>query len=146
MLFEWQLWMHPYPTMIKANGRRINPRHVKYRPIIAGKDTDAGYVKVKDLIEARRQTPPQLKRCVRAVAMKHGGDVSKAFAICTKQLQRGGYLKVGTQDPTKAGKTAGRSKAADKSHGEKLLDYEALLKIARDKGALRRRIASGMDV
>jgi hypothetical protein len=135
MLVEWQLWMHPYPSMIKANGKRINPRHIRYRPTIAGKDTDAGYVRVKDLFEGRRPTSPQLKRCVRAVALKNDGDVSKAFAICTKQLQKTGYIKVGTQVPTKAGETAGRSKAADKGHAEKVLDYEALLKLARGKRA-----------
>lgn len=125
---EWQLWMHPYPTLIKTRGRRLQPG---LRPDVRELD-DTEIVKISDLFEGRkRKTPPQLKRCVRAVAKKHGGDVSKAFAICTAQLQKGGYLRIGTQEPTKAGKTAGRSKAAEKDHKDKVSEYEQLLALAR---------------
>jgi len=93
---------------------------------------DNSLVDVVELVE-RRKTPPQLKRCVRAVALQNGGDVSKAFAICTAQLQKHGYLKKGTAMPTKAGKASGRSKAAEKEHMNKLGDYEMLLRINRKR-------------
>lgn len=128
-LREWQLWMHPYPTLIKTRGRRLNPAlHPMGRVFQDGKEL----VRLSDLFEARKKkTPPQLKRCVRAVAKKNGGDTSKAFAICTAQLQKTGYLKVGTQRPTKAGEKAGRSKAGEKGHSDKVKEYEGLLALNR---------------
>jgi hypothetical protein len=94
------------------------------------------YSTVVKMLDEREQTPPQLKRCVTAVAKQHGGDVSRAFAICTGSLQKKGYLEKGTQRPTKKGKKRGRSKAAEKSHVKKLSDYEELLAMAR-KGPRR---------
>jgi hypothetical protein len=133
-LEEWQLWVHPYPTMIK-NQSRVNPSLVPYKEMLSDED---GFVWLSDLIEAKRKhTPPQLKRCVRAIAKESGGDspsradISRAFAICTKQLQKGGYLKKGSQEPTKKGSKRGRSKAHDKEHAEKLADYEKMLAGAR---------------
>ena len=134
MINEWQLWMHPYPTMIK-NAGRVNPALVPYFEMLSGDD---GFVRLSDLIEGRKgKTPPQLKRCVRAIAKERGGDeptrdqLSSAFAICTKQLQRNGYLKVGSQKPTKKGSKKGRSKAAQKDHSSKLKDYEKMLATVR---------------
>ncbi len=116
MIYNWQSEIHPYPTLVKVMDQ-----------------LDDEPVKLSTLFEARRRTPPQLKRCVLSVAKKHDGDTSKAFAICTSSLQGKGYLKVGSQEPTKKGATAGRSKAADKTHGDKLSAYERLLKMAKDR-------------
>jgi hypothetical protein len=128
-IWEWQLWMHPYPSLIKSNGKRLLPG---LRPDLRHLNNNQ-LVNLSDLFEERKKkhTPVQLKRCVRAVAKKHDGDVSKAFAICTAQLQKGGYLKVGSQKPTKAGQRAGRSKAAERGHAGKVSDYEELLARAR---------------
>lgn len=106
-ILKWQLLMHPYPTAVKRKA-----------------------------LEERSQTPTQLKRCVRAIVKKNKGKVtreivSRAFAICTKSLQSKGYFKKGTHEPTKKGKKRGRSKAAEKGHVEKLMDYETMLAIAR---------------
>jgi len=140
---EWQLWMHPYPTLIKNKSRRLDPSKFPFGRIFRdGKEL----VRLSDLFEARKQTPPQLKRCVRAIVDKEmeGEDrtpeamraaISKGFAICTSQLQKSGYLKVGSQKPTKAGKQAGRSKAAQKAHMDKVADYERMLGVARGEGS-----------
>lgn len=72
--------------------------------------------------------PLGLRRCVADVAAKDG-DVSRAFAICTKSLQKAGVLKKGTQKLTKkgAGRTAGKySKESDVK--EKDAAYEKLIK------------------
>lgn len=126
--------MHPYPTMIKSKSR-LNPALVPYSEMLSD---GSGFVRLSDLIEGKKGgTPPQLKRCVRAIAKERGGDepsrdqLSAAFAICTKQLQRHGYLKKGSQETTKKGAKRGRSKAADKGHAVKLDDYEAMLAGAR---------------
>lgn len=134
-ILEWQLWMHPYPSLIKSNGKRLLPG---LRPDLRHLNNNQ-LVNLSDLFEARkkRHTPVQLKRCVRAVAKKHGGDVSKAFAICTSQLQKGGYLKIGSQEPTKVGQRAGRSKAAQKGHADKVAEYEKFLALARQEGNMR---------
>jgi len=128
-IWEWQLWMHPYPSLIKNYGKRFLPG---LRPDLRDLHSNR-LINLSDLFEERKKkhTPVQLKRCVRAVAKKHDGDVSKAFAICTAQLQKSGYLKVGTQKPTKAGSAASRSKAAEKGHKAKVADYEKLLARAR---------------
>ena len=123
---EWQSLIHPYPTLIKTRGIRVLPGLVSGTAKIEDE-----IVKLSDLFEARKKKPVQLKRCVRAVAKQYGGDVSKAFAICTAQLQKGGYLKVGTQEPTKVGKKVGRSKAAEKGHSDKVSEYEKMLDVAR---------------
>lgn len=139
-LEEWQLWVHPYPTLIKHRGRRLDPSKFPVGRIFRdGKEM----VSLAHVFEERKKTPPQLKRCVRAVAEKEleGKDssdkdtvrkaTSKAFAICTAQLQKTGYLKVGSQAPTKSGKKAGRSKAGQGGHAGKVQDYERLLAVAR---------------
>ena len=98
-------------------------------------------VRARDVFEARKHTPSQLKRCVRAIVKKEVGDsgdqdlvraaISKGFAICTAQLQKHGYLRKGSQDTTKIGATAGRSKSAEKGHGSKVDEYEKMLAVAR---------------
>jgi len=139
-LEEWQLWVHPYPTLIKHRGRRLDPSKFPVGRIFRdGKEL----VNLAHVFEARKKTPPQLKRCVRAVAekeLKGNGNpdkesvraaTSKGFAVCTAQLQKTGYLKLGSQSPTKAGKKAGRSKAAQKGHADKVAGYEKILSMAR---------------
>lgn len=136
MFFEWQLWMHPYPTVVKASGKRLNP--AKYPVGMIFQDGQE-FIRLSDVFEARKPTSPQLKRCVRAIASKAIDDegmearkaVSKGFAICTRQLQRHGFLKSGTNRPTKKGKKAGRSKAADKTHAGKVEQYKKILAMAR---------------
>lgn len=93
-------------------------------------------VKIDELIS--EETSPQVKRCVRAIAsrdIESGSDArtsaSKAFAICTSQMQKNGYVKKGTNFPTQKGKRAGRSKAADKTHSGKLQQYKDILAMAR---------------
>lgn len=137
MIKEWQLWVHPYPTMIKNKSRRLNPARVPYARLFSDGDE---FIKLKDLFEARKgHLPTQLKRCVRAIAKERGGDeptrddLSRAFAICTAQLQRSGYLKKGSQDPTKKGTKRSRSKAGEKGHKSKVAEYEKMLGAARKK-------------
>ena len=126
---EWQLWIHPYPTLVKDRGRRLNPSLLPVGRVFQDGEE---LIRLSDLFEtARRRTSPQLKRCVRAIAKENDGDVSKAFAICTKQLQKHGYLKLGTQRPTRVGQRAGRSKAAEKGHNAKVKEYEDLLTMNR---------------
>lgn len=76
-------------------------------------------------------TPPLLRRCVAKVAAQYDGDTSKAFAICTAQYQRHGYMKKGSQELTKKGKRQQRRKAAEPGHARAMDDYETLLKTAR---------------
>jgi hypothetical protein len=137
MIFEWQLWMHPYPTMIKSKGRRLDPKRFPVGRIFQDGNE---YVRVADLFEARKPTSPQLKRCVLAIAkkgIKNGMEpraaISKGFAICTRQLQKHGYLKSGTNRPTEMGGSTGRSKAADKTHKSKVAEYGRLLAMARSE-------------
>jgi hypothetical protein len=124
---DFDLWTNPLPNVVRTT--RLNPTLVPYLRVFQDGDE---LVNLADIFEAKkRHTTPQLKRCVRAVAKENDGDVSKAFAICTKQLQRSGYLKQGTNEPTKKGVKAGKSKAAEKGHGEKVKEYETLLAAAR---------------
>jgi len=85
----------------------------------------------EDVFQERQHTTPQMKRCVRAIVDKSGNvsrdSISRAFAICTSSLQKKGYLKKGTNRPTKKGMQRGKSKAAEKGHKEKLQDYESML-------------------
>jgi len=138
-LEEWQLWMHPYPTLIKTKGRRLNPAMHRMGRLY---NDNKGFVRLSDIFEERKQTPPQLKRCVRAVVKRElKGDssdqgkvraaLSKGFAVCTAQLQKHGFLRLKSQVPTKKGKTSGKSKAAQKGHSDKVSDYERMLAKAR---------------
>lgn len=143
-LCEWQLWMHPYPTMVKYHGRRISPTRYPWSKVI---QDDKEFVNITDFFEARKQTPPQLKRCVRAIVKKEVGDVSdadkglvraaisKGFAICTANLQKHGYMQKGSHETTKSGDTSGRSKAAQDGHKDKVAEYEKILARARKDSA-----------
>lgn len=142
-ILEWQLWMHPYPTLVKT--KRVNPSLLPSGRIF--KD-GSEFVRLSDLFEAKkRTTPPQLKRCVLAIVKKEVGSidnatreaVSKAFAICTRNLQKYGYLEKGSQSPTGTGQKRGRSKAADSSHKDKLAEFEKMLTVVREKGAKKPR-------
>jgi len=133
MLEEWQVLVHPYPTLVRSR-RRLN---ISLVPVTHVLDGVGRYIRLSDLVEARRSSPPQLKRCVRAIIKDKGiskpsrEDLSSAFAICTKQLQRTGYFKLGTAEPTKKGLRRGKSKAAENEHGTKVAEYEKMLAGAR---------------
>ena len=119
-LVEWKLKNYHHPSV------------VQYGDV----DFSLG-MSVEDIFEVRRRNPAQLKRCVNAIVSK-GGDVSrdsvsKAFAICTASLQNKGYIEKGTNVPTEKGKSASKSKAADKTHPSKMKDYEAILAAVRKK-------------
>lgn len=97
----------------------------------------------------RRKKPnpleDQRRRCVLAVAMKLMGEgqpidkaVDRAFAICTRQLQRHGYLEPGTATPTVKGMVRSMHKAVTSDAGDKTLEYQALLEGARQMRAIRR--------
>jgi len=75
--------------------------------------------------------PQVVRSCVAQVAAKHGGDVSKAFAICTAGLQKSGTLKKGTQKLTKKGRGKAGVRGRDPASKEKDLDYERLVAAAR---------------
>ena len=100
---------------------------------------------------SKKKNPAQLRRCVRAILKGKGIDspnreqLSSAFAICTAQLQKGGYLKRGTRDVTKKGATRSRSKAAELGHGSKVAEYEKMLQGARTEGVENDVGPFGMD-
>jgi hypothetical protein len=75
--------------------------------------------------------PSQLRHCVVAVGDKLGGDVERAFAICTASLQKSGYLKKGTQEPTEKGVERSRSKSRQKGAKEVDQEYEKMIQAAR---------------
>jgi len=119
--------MYPYPSLSKERRLRIRDLAKSGQSLI-----DLSLLR----IEERKPTSPQMKRCVYSIASKEGGDrkaLSKAFAICTAHLQKHGYLKDGSSRPTAKGKSAGKSKAAEKGHGYKVSAYEKILKRARSK-------------
>jgi len=86
----------------------------------------------------------QLRRCALAVADKlvSQGGVSqsvatrRAFAICTKSLQRTGYLLPGTNQPTAKGIAAALGKLADPQADRKHRQYEQMLVRSRKPAAL----------
>ncbi len=89
----------------------------------------------------------QYRRCVLAVYERFvdGGQpegretLSRAFAICTKQLQKYGYLQPGSRRPTMKGLEASILKAADDEHVGKMVRYEQALARAR-KPEVRRKL------
>ncbi len=73
--------------------------------------------------------PLGLRRCVADVVAK-GGDIQKAFAVCTASLQKAGVLKKGTQELTKKGQKRTKSqysKAPDLK--SKDAEYEKLFSV-----------------
>lgn len=87
-----------------------------------------------------------LARCVRAVALKKPGDkklLSKAFSVCTRSLQKVGYVKPGTSKLTAKGKRQLKAISADETHSSKLKDYESLLKLVRKK---QRKGVPGLEI
>lgn len=141
---EWDLWIHPEPQMIGTHRRM--PMHLfQFGKMFNDSSELIRLTDVYDsLYEARRgTTAPQLKRCVAAIVSDNlpsweqskpeevRAEVSRAFAICTKTLQRGGYMKAGTQTPTKLGASRGRSMAAEKGHAGRVKEYEKMLSVAR---------------
>jgi len=82
-----------------------------------------------------QHTPLPLKKCVAAVAPKHGGDTSRAFAICTASMQRAGIVKPGTKKLTSKGKGKASAHAKDPGVAGKVASYEKLLSASRLKRA-----------
>jgi hypothetical protein len=64
--------------------------------------------------------------------------VDTAFAICTRQLQRHGYLVEGSDRPTEKGAVASMVKGMTGDAQGKRLEYEALLAAARQARAARK--------
>lgn len=88
----------------------------------------------------------QRRRCVLAIAnekMAAGEAVDRAidsaFAICTRQLQRTGYLKPSSATPTAKGATRSVEKLLAPQAQSKRLEYEALLAAARTMRASRKK-------
>lgn len=79
-------------------------------------------------------TPDLVRHCVRAVGKKNSGDVQKAFAICTAQLQKTGYLKPDSMELTAAGRKREKHHASDPDAASKLADYEKMLKKSKKEG------------
>jgi hypothetical protein len=86
----------------------------------------------------------QLRRCVLAVHDKLIAEgvaqdeaLSRAYAICTAQLQRGGYLKAGSNRPTPKGIAAALKKLGDPQAQRKHRKYEGVLQSARNYRASR---------
>lgn len=75
----------------------------------------------------RKPMPEFMRRCVSAVSAKPGQDVRGAFAICTAQMQRYGYLQKGTHKATAKGKALSRKHKRQADHGEKIARYERAL-------------------
>ena len=82
----------------------------------------------------------QLALCVRSVYerfIKKGSPrgratLGRAFAICTKSLQKNGYLRVGTATPTKKGVDRSLEMAEMPETKAKLSKYEEILSLARE--------------
>ena len=117
---SWDLWTYPQPEVlgepnyVSNDGQMLVPISEVW---IAGK-----------LVS---KTPQVLRHCVAQVAAKNGGDVSKAFAICTAGLQKAGVLKRHTRDLTKKGRARAGARGRDSDSGQKDLDYEQLVAAAR---------------
>ena len=74
-----------------------------------------------------------LRLCVKSVTDREGADrdaVSKAFAVCTANFQKHGYMD-GTE-LTKKGLARLRKKQREPGYGEKLGGYEKALATARE--------------
>lgn len=80
----------------------------------------------------RKSMPPFMKRCTVSV-MDKGHDLPAAIAICTKTMQKAGYIKPGEdqRDVTAKGKSASKRHAAQKGHSTKTAEYERRVKDAR---------------
>jgi hypothetical protein len=87
----------------------------------------------------------QLHRCVLAVAesgpsgLDADRQLSRAYAICTASLQRNGYLKRGSNEPTLKGRRRSIEMANDEDALAKEREYQAWLERARRARAARRR-------
>lgn len=91
------------------------------------------------------ETPTLVRHCVRSVAKKYEGDTAKAFAICTAQLQKSGYLKPNSTTLTAAGKKKEAQHASDPDAAKKTAEYEKLLKANRKSESLSDRMKSLLD-
>ena len=85
------------------------------------------------------RTPSIMQRCVADVSKKYGKD--RAFAICTKSLQKSGTFVTGSNTLTKKGKAKNVSKSEEPDMDAKHDRFEKLLgkteSIKEDLDALR---------
>lgn len=79
----------------------------------------------------RKKMPEFMRRCVSAVAGEKGLPVDRAFAICTAQSQKYGYLEPGTHKATGKGRALSRKHKRQPEHDAKIARYERQLKAAR---------------
>lgn len=75
--------------------------------------------------------PEFMRRCVSAVSSEKGLPVDRAFAICTAQSQKYGYLEPGSHKATAKGKALSRKHKRQPEHAAKIDRYERQLKAAR---------------
>lgn len=102
--------------------------------LLDGLDDDALREAMNKLAEnmlMNEATPDLVRHCVRAVGKKHGGDVSRAFAICNAQLQKAGYLKPNSMELTAKGKAREKQHDTDPDADAKFSEYEKMLKAAK---------------
>jgi len=85
--------------------------------------------------------PAILDKAVKSI-MRENPDMkeSSAYAIATKQLQRSGDLKEGTQEPTKKG-----SRRGEMSKATRAKTRAKKYKIERERGKKDQRNTSGRD-
>lgn len=83
------------------------------------------------LAASTRTAKVQLHLCVRAVLKrmktKDSRAVSRAFAICTASLQKNGYLRKGSNEPTVKGKARATLMKRRKDTLDKLAEFEQIL-------------------
>jgi hypothetical protein len=79
----------------------------------------------------KRRMPEFMRRCVSAVSADRGLPVNQAFAICTAQSQKHGYLKQGTHKATGKGRALSRKHKSQPDHQAKIARYERQLARAR---------------
>ena len=85
----------------------------------------------------RKKMPEFMRRCVSAVAGEKGLPVDRAFAICTAQSQKYGYLEPGTHKATGRGKALSRKHKRQPEHQMKIGRYERELARARQQESAR---------
>lgn len=93
----------------------------------------------------RRRMPEFMRRCVSAVSSEKGLPVDRAFAICTAQSQKYGYLEPGTHKATGKGRALSRKHKRQPEHDAKIARYERQLARARQEEADDRLAVSFID-
>lgn len=116
----WTSLPSPPPKPGVKPGINIAPRVAA--EVVAGSQADAA-------LTERKKMPPFMKSCVAQVTAQ-GHDTSAAFAICTKTMQKAGYIEPGAdqRELTDKGKTAAKSHAAKKTYPARVAAYKGRLK------------------